>query len=674
LSFKIKILPLNLETGFNPGENLGQILRQAGVQIEAACGGQGTCGRCVVKVVKGRCDLPDTRTPAAVALQKGEVLSCQATLFEDIVIEIPETRVNEGVDHALYHPDAPEVQVPEQLSPLSRRRLIHTGTIKDGKKPSDHEYFLSLLSMDDADDMDERCEFGLSALIELSRIRAQYSGTIAATIVEQDGPDRLIKLEPADTAGRELGIACDIGTTTIAVAMVDLATGRILDTVSAYNDQIQCGADVISRIIYARKKDRLAELNRRLVDTINRLLSSLMVQQSIAPDEVTAAVLSGNTTMTHLALGIDPRHIREEPYLPTVRNVPLLSARDMGLNIHPAAVVHFTPCVGSYVGGDITSGVLCARLRQGPTQCHTKGHEQDHRQDRTEGHTQGRTEDQIQGRTRGSGPDHTGVDLFIDIGTNGELVIMGEGWAAGCACSAGPAFEGVGIKCGMRAAEGAIEAFSFLNGGSRIEYQVIGNGKPLGICGSGLIDLVASLFKNGVIGRDGKFTQETSSGRVRKAGNQRVFVVADDDETATGKPIHISEQDISNIMRAKAAIYSACSLLIRNVGLKENDIEKIHIAGGFGSFLDIGKSVAIGLFPDLDRDRFEYLGNTSIRGAYYALVSAVHRESLKEIARAMTYIDLSSEPQYMDEYTGALFLPHTDEKRFPSSIKRTMAG
>ena len=439
----------------------------------------------------------------------------------------------------------------------------------------------------------------------------------------------LKKLEVGNTKTRHYGIACDVGTTTVALNLVDLNSAKTIANRSSYNDQIRCGADIISRIIYSQKQGHLDELNHLIVGTVNRLLDSLLSTTNLSREDITGAVFSGNATMTYLLLGFDPKNIRLEPYVPELKSLPLLTARNLGIHIHPEAVVYFTPAVGSYVGGDITSGVLCTRLK---------------------------------------GKKH-GVELFIDVGTNGELVMIGEDWMIGCACSAGPAFEGVGIDCGMRASLGAIDGVTIDTAMGEIRYQAVGGGKPRGICGSGIIELVAGMFENGVIDRNGKFTDIAFTDRIRWKENRSYLLIVPANQTATGNEIFISEKDIANVMRAKAAIYSACALLLKNVGLAVDDIVKFYVAGGFGSHLNFQHAIRIGMFPDIDIGRFEYLGNTSLMGARLALLSEEYRRELAHIAKSMTYVDLSSEPNYMDMYTAALFLPHTDINLFPTVKK-----
>jgi len=463
--------------------------------------------------------------------------------------------------------------------------------------------------------------------------------TSLQTAVEVSPPHPLspLSLELSGSDGSSTpryGLACDIGTTTVALALVDLTDGEVVEVASSYNQQIDCGSDIISRIIYSTKPGHLEELRERIQHTIDGLLKALLQRHGLTPEQVTGAVLSGNTTMAHLYLGLDADYIRANPKTLRISSLAPMKAGELGLSIHPEALVHLTPAVGSYVGGDITSGVMAARRGRYPLE----------------------------------------VELFIDIGTNGELVVMGEDWMIGCACSAGPAFEGVGLSCGMKASEGAIEAVTISEAGKRVELQIIGGGRPKGLCGSGLIELLAELFTSGIIDRAGKFQIKDDHPRVRELDGRTAFILAEAEQTAIGTPVYITEHDIANLIRAKAAIFSACRLLLTNVGLSTEDLDRIHVAGGFGSHLNITNAVTIGLFPDLNPEKFHYLGNTSLIGAYLALLSSNHRKELEQLARSMTYVDLSYEPGYMDQYTGALFLPHTDASLFPShscSVKTT---
>jgi uncharacterized 2Fe-2S/4Fe-4S cluster protein (DUF4445 family) len=622
---KVKIVPQNLEVGVQPGEILLDVLRRAGASIEAECGTQGTCGRCMVQILSGQCQWPGPPVLAAEKIQQGFVLSCQARVTENLLVRIPEMAPDAPPPNSTpcLVPDL-KLALRSELSPLTEKVVLDVPPVSPGGNGSDLERLRGCLAQEG------EMHFGLSVLRTLPQALRQNQGQITVTKVKEERRPSLVKLEPGSQVARHFGVACDIGTTTVALQLVDLARGRVIDTVADYNGQIECGADVISRILYAQKDGRLEDLRLRIVNTINGLLDVVLRRHGLAPDEVTGAVFAGNTTMTHLVLGINPQYLREDPYVPALKTVPLLSAGALDIHLWPEAPILFAPCVGSYVGGDITAGVLCAQLQQ----------------------------------NRG------GITLFIDIGTNGELVLSGDDWMISCACSAGPAFEGVGISCGMRAAPGAIEAVEVPPAGADIACRVIGGQAPQGICGSGLIELVAGLFIHGVIGRDGRFNEAQAHHRVRLNDNPRTFVVVEAAHSATGQAICLSERDIANLMRAKAAIYSAGTLFLKKLGLAFGDIDRVYVAGGFGCHLDVQKAIALGLFPDIDPSRFSYLGNTSLQGACLALLSREHRRHLAEVAQKMTYIDLSNEREYLDEYAGALFLPHTHAALFPNVMKR----
>jgi uncharacterized 2Fe-2S/4Fe-4S cluster protein (DUF4445 family) len=362
------------------------------------------------------------------------------------------------------------------------------------------------------------------------------------------------------------------------------------------------------------------------VDTVNRLIRKLADGQEIQASEIAGGVISGNTTMIHLLLGLPPEYIRLEPYSPTLLESPPLRAAELGLGIDPEARVFLSPCVGSYVGGDITAGLLCTDLAT----------------------------------------DTGDVGLLVDIGTNGELVMGNSEFLVACACSAGPAFEGGGIDCGMRAAPGAIERVEIDPDDGRPHCSTIGGVAPRGLCGSGIIDLLANLLLTGWIDPAGKLDRSRPSPFIEVDGKRARYLIAAAEESPTRRPIAISEAGIENVLRAKAAIYSATSLLLEKIGLAPSDLARIYIAGGFGRFLDLEKAIVIGLLPDLPRERFRYLGNASLAGSYLAAVSGEFRQRQLDLARRITNVELSADPAYMDHYTAALFLPHTDLGKFPS--------
>ncbi|MBU1880206.1 MAG: DUF4445 domain-containing protein, partial [Chloroflexi bacterium] len=326
-----------------------------------------------------------------------------------------------------------------------------------------------------------------------------------------------------------------------------------------------------------------------------------------------------------LFLGLDPMYIRVEPYIPTVNLPPPVLASELGISINPHASVDCIPGVGAYVGGDISAGVLSSRLFQTDK-----------------------------------------LTLFIDVGTNGEIVLGNNDWLICCACSAGPAFEGAGVRYGMRATAGAIEDVWINRETLEPRYQTIGNLPPRGICGSGMIALLAEMFVAGVLDKRGKVRRDLPTARVRTGQHGGEYVVVWADETTIGKDIVLSEVDVENLIRTKAAIYAGFSVLVRNVGLNLADVEQVLIGGSFGRYINVEKAIQIGLLPDMPWDRFKYLGNTSALGAYTTLLCSDMRRQVVEIAGKMTYLELSADNSFYEEFMSAMFLPHTDEASFPS--------
>ncbi len=440
-------------------------------------------------------------------------------------------------------------------------------------------------------------------------------------------PPRLVNLLPGLTPEDAplWGIAVDIGTTTVSLWLVDLLSGKVSAQTAEYNQQITRGEDVISRIIYASKNGGEAVLRKLVLDTINGLIEQACKRLKAAPDAIVKATIAGNSTMMHLLLGIPAESIRLSPFITTVNQIPLLRAEEVGLMIHPEASVDCLPGVASYVGADITAGVLS------------------------------------------SGMDDTGqISLFMDVGTNGEIVFGSREWLVTCACSAGPAFEGAGVQDGMRATKGAIEEVWINTTSYEPSFRVIGGSKPRGLCGSGLISLLAELFLTGVIDKGGNFNQNLATPRVRSGEHGAEYVIAWAAETQHNHDIVITRVDVDNLLRAKAAIYAGFSVLADSVGVPLDTVEQVLIGGSFGKYINVEKAVQIGLLPDFPWEQFQFLGNTAVRGAYLALLDRKARARIKGIAARMTYIELSADNTFYDAFTSALFLPHTDLKRFPS--------
>ena len=606
----VRFQPANVVAEVPAGTLIHEAALRAGIlDLELPCGGEGSCGLCSVEV-EGR---------------DKSVLACQTKVVSDIVVHLPDrsqagARVL-GDSHSLIDPAL--LPDREHLAPLYRRQRLTVPPASIEEHYSDWTRLTRELSRNGGA---APITSELGVLRQLAEAVRAANGAITVGVEETASGLRVREVRAGHNAERSFGLAVDIGTTTVAAQLIDLDDGSLLATQTSYNLQVRRGADVISRIDYARNPERQEELRSLVLETLNGLITQLAATVPIAPRDIRAAFLAGNTTMTHLLLGLPPRYIREAPYVPTVNFVPELRAQDVGLNIDPQAIVACAPGVGSYVGGDITSGLLCTDLST----------------------------------------NRDDVFLFMDIGTNGEIVIGNADWMVACACSAGPAFEGAGIKCGMRAAEGAIERVSIGIDGEQLEYSVIGGGKPAGICGSGLISLVGELFRQGVVDRSGRFFDSPGTGRIVQQDSRRAFLLATAEQTRTGKDLMITEADLENLIRTKAAIYAACSLVLENVGLTWESVARVYIAGGFGRYMRVADAVFIGMLPDLPLERFRYIGNSSLTGAYIALLSREHRRRLAEIASRITYVDMSSNPKYMDSYVKALFLPHTDLEQFPT--------
>jgi uncharacterized 2Fe-2S/4Fe-4S cluster protein (DUF4445 family) len=612
----VTFLPTERRAEVPAGATLHEAAIRAGIEdLELPCGGQGTCGLCLVEIVASSGGDARRLVPA-----------CQTKVREDVTVRIPERQdlAMEVVGDSRFLTGPAALPDASTLSPLFRHLSL---TVPPASIEEHYSDWLRLARGLERAGCPTPIAAGLGVLQELAQTLREQDGRVAVGIEEGPAGSRVTELVAGLDVPPAYGLAVDLGTTTVAAQLVDLADGRILATATGYNQQVRRGADIISRIDYARTPERQGELRAMAAATINGLIGE--VAADVPRERIRAAFLAGNTTMVHLLLGLPARHIREAPYVPTVNPVPLLLAGEVGLEIAPQAPVQCAPGVGSYVGGDITAGLLATEFP--------------------------RTRDQ--------------VFLFMDIGTNGEIVVGNADWMVGCACSAGPAFEGSGIKCGMRAAPGAIQRVAISPDLHRVDYDVIGGRRPAGVCGSGLICLLGELFLRGIVDSAGHLQPECGADRLVETGQGPGFRLETGAQTASGEDLILTEADIANLIRTKAAIYAACALILQNVGLSWADIARVYIAGGFGRYLDVADAVLIGLLPDLPRTRFRYVGNAALTGAYVSLLSREHRRLLDEIASRMTYLDLSSDPRYMDSYVQATFLPHTEASHFPTVLR-----
>ncbi|MFH1655943.1 MAG: ASKHA domain-containing protein [Candidatus Omnitrophota bacterium] len=637
---KVKFLPDKKTIEVEKGKSILAAAISAGVHINSSCGGDGVCGRCKVIVKKGIVHSQPTGRISPEEKKHGYYLACLTLVESDLEVEIPpESRLDldkitdeeaflsrlKGVYEESAEIDKAESILGEEVfshSPLATKVFLEIPQPSLEDKISDLErVYREIRKGQDIPVM----QMGISNVRRLGKLLRSSDWKVTVTLGKRNETVEVVLVEPSDTSDKNFGFAFDIGTTTISGQLIDLNTKKIFGTKATFNKQASFGTDIITRIIFAQKQEGLERLHHAVIDGMNSMIKDLARENNIDLNDVTCCLCAGNTTMIHLLLRVDPTFIRREPYVPTANFVPVIRAAEAGIKINPRGLIACVPGVSSYVGGDISAGILASGMS-----------------------------------------DLDDLSILIDVGTNGEIVLGNNEWLISCAASAGPAFEGSGVVSGMRATKGAIQKLSIETKKLTVSYSTIGKGKPLGICGSGYIDIISELLKAKIIGKNGKIDTGIKDRRIRKGEFGNEFVLVDKKDTAHEQDIVITEMDIDNLKRAKAAIFAATSALLKHLGLNFKDVKKFYIAGGFGTYLNIENSISIGLLPDLPREKFSFIGNSSLAGARQILLSVDAFRKSNEIARKTTYFELSIEPGYMEEYVAALFFPHTDKDKFPS--------
>ena len=632
---KVHFEPDNVGIVVEQGSNLLEAARDAGVHINASCGGAGVCGTCKVLIRRGEVESARTDKLSDEEWEQGIRQACQSRIVTDLTVYIPiESRLERAV--------------------LSRESKEAPGALATGWRfnPPLSKFFVELpppTLEDSASDL-SRVLRGLNRRYNLSNLTVDFdvlkklskilrdsdwkvTVTTLVTAVKPKAADkrrpRVINIESRDTRQKHYSLALDIGTTTVCGQLLDLKRGKALAESIEYNGQISYGQDVISRIAYSQNPGGLKKLQKAVVATINSVIKELVTKSRVNIKHVGHLSVAGNTTMIQILLGLDPKYVRLAPYTPVANFIPPVKARSLGIKVGPHVYLFAFPQVASYIGGDIISGIVGSGVYQ-----------------------------------------RKKLTLYIDIGTNGEVVVGNSDWMVVASCSAGPAFEGGGVRYGMVATTGAIEDFALEPPSLEPVLGTIGGAKPKGICGTGLISIVAGLFGAGILGAKGKFNIDFPTNRLRRGTDGYEYVLAWAPETEIGKDIVITEVDIDNLIRAKAALYAGCQTLVKSVGLSMADIEQVIIAGAFGSHIDIEESITIGLFPDIPRERFVFIGNGSLMGARLASFSTDLMDDARRVARMMTNIELSENVDFMHYYVAALFLPHTDASEFPSVTEK----
>lgn len=645
-SYRVTFLPEGKEVEVEEGRTLFEAADKAGVYLNTLCGAKGVCGKCRVQVVKGqaRADRDSLAFFSREELQSGYVLACMTPVREDMEVLVPpESRVEgeqilmdtRSRQQAAFG-EAPLLAYgePGQIS-LHRRRVDPASLFA----PLVNKVYLELPPPTTDDNLPDTgrlvrelrrklnfpsYDIPFACLRDLSATLRSSDWKVTVTLARRDSMGRVLRIEPGNTSDRNYGIAVDVGTTTVVTQLVDLRTGNVLGVEGSHNLQARHGEDVLSRIAFACGKGSLEILQKAVTGNINTLIETVTRRKGLAPTDVSGIVAAGNTTMTHILLGLAPCTIREDPYVPTVDLYPQVWAAQAGINVHPQAILQVLPNISSYVGGDIVAGILACGMADKPE-----------------------------------------LACLIDVGTNGEIVIGNNEWMLSCSASAGPAFEGAGTRSGMRAARGAIQKVQIEDG--KVTYDTIGKARPRGICGSGFVDVLYELARHRIIDIDGRFRRNSAEPRLRSSQGIMEYIVALPEETETGEAMVVSQSDLDNIIRSKGAVFAAIKSLVDYAGLTFQDLQRLYIAGGFGNFLDIEKAISIGLLPDVARERIEFIGNSSLMGARMALVSSYAYEKAVSISGAVTNVELSRYAPFGDEYLAALYLPHIDRQLlFPS--------
>ena len=622
-----------------PGETLLETARAANVAIDAPCSGNGSCGKCRVKLLEGSVEGLQTSHITDEDYAAGWRLSCASKVTSDVTVLVPDIAsayqsrmktadLSTGEEIAIFtrlEEDLKAAGVAFSNDFVETEVAMEAPTLEDTMPDTER---LTLALQDALGCQEVRLSYPavhkLAAVLRQSGFRVTAAGTL------HDGVMQVMDLRPFDAPQPMCGLAIDIGTTTVSAVLMDLKTGKLLAKGSGGNGQIRYGADVINRIVEQGRPGGVERLQKAIVEeTLQPLTRALCRSAGVEAERILRCCVASNTTMNHLLLGVDADPVRMEPYIPTFFRWDGLKAGDIRLIANPDARVVLAPNIGSYVGGDITAGTLTSRIW-----------------------------------------DKDEFSLFIDLGTNGEIVFGNRDFMMSCACSAGPAFEGGDISCGMRATDGAVEAVTIDRETLEPVLSVVGKPgqKPVGICGSGIIDVIAELYRTSAISAKGHFVRENRRILRDEHGMGR-YVLAFGSESETGREIAITEVDIECFIRAKGAIFSAIHIMLSSLDMDVSVLEHIYVAGGIGSGINMDNAVRIGMFPDVDRELFTYIGNSSLAGAYALTLSTAAEEKVQQLASNMTYLELSTEPRYMEEFVAACFLPHTNRELFPSSVQ-----
>ena len=628
-----------VETFANAGDNLLEVARSANVAIDAPCSGNGACGKCRVQLKSGELESKKTLHISDEEYQAGWRLSCCSKISADVNVLVPD--IASAYKSRMKVAD---LSSKEEIAIFENAKSdIQLAGIELKNSLEVVDVLMDVPSLDDTMPDNERLTRALRKYLNINRVRIPYvvlkklpdvlreNNFAVKCVIRATSDDMYVY----DIFGKDEdvvigGLAIDIGTTTVSAVLINMENGEILAKSSAGNGQIRFGADVINRIVESQKPGGQKKLQDAVIkETINPMIHEMCKSAKFPKDHIYRMCVASNTTMNHLFAGINADPLRTEPYIPAFFKTNSLFASDVGVDINKDAHIIMAPNIGSYVGGDITAGTLVSQIWNRPE-----------------------------------------FSLFIDLGTNGELVFGNSDFMMSCACSAGPAFEGGDISCGMRATDGAIEACTIDKETMEPTYKIVGDPgtKPVGLCGSGIIDVISELYICGIINPKGKFIREGKRIKHDKYG-MGSYILAFEEEAGSVKDVEITEVDIDNFIRAKGAIFSAIRTMLTSLDFDVSMIDDVYVAGGIGSGINMQNAVNIGMVPDIPIEKFHYIGNSSLTGAYLMLLSTPAEKKTYELASNMTYMELSTVPIYMDEFVGACFIPHTDTSMFPTVME-----
>jgi uncharacterized 2Fe-2S/4Fe-4S cluster protein (DUF4445 family) len=608
--YTLRILPNGVLVIVNVGETILEALLRNGIPIESVCGGKGICGKCAIRVLDGLLSEPTLQERKwQKAIGSNIRLACQTKLLSDATIELSEISATKNVKILTLGK-----RIQTNLSPSTVRKAIFLTKPSLEDQKADLERVLSELNT---------TKFDPLVLEKISKTVWSSNFNVDAILFE----DELLDVVSHSNDSHLYGVSFDIGTTTVVGYLYDLSNGELLSVKSSFNEQIKFGEDVISRVEYAsRSYENLKNVREAIISTMNKIIKELLEEAKIDASQVYDVVCSGNTIMTAFLLGNDSFYSSRAPYIPPFTSQVKIKARDLKIEISPSGYVRTLPCVSAYIGGDVVADILVSELFK--------------------------YEDPV---------------ALIDLGTNGEVVIKNQNGIFAASCAAGPSLEGYSIRHGMRAMDGAIESITISEDGNEVFFKTVGNKKPIGICGSGIVEALAWLRIRGIVSKTGKLLENFA--RVKKEDNELQFILVDEKRSGTGKNIVITQNDIRKIQLAKAAVLSTFLILSRISKTKVEDIKKLFVAGAFGNYIDPFYAMVIGLLPEVQKEKIVQIGNGSGMGASSLLLSKeLWKESI-EVARKIKVVELNLIPSFRQEFINATFIPHKDETLFQGTLK-----